>query len=254
MGNEVRSNNGDKPQKSINDLPDEIVRLILEYANTCEREGYITLPDVMHELSRVYAPTMSLSPPGVSFDVSDESPPDLALLDARRVCKRWYDISETIIYRRVGHWLKPAAGNRVMGLFVEHFYEKRRAARCYGQTHAVKLEHGDLLHCIVAHHRESNRTRMHFLRRTMYESFDRAPGSTQEWDGCDCLHTTSVDMATGNDFLIAMLTRSELEKTTQLVWRGSFARSDSEMLVRCVKGLDMAREALKLSAWHEAEG
>ena len=132
MGNEVHSNNGKNTQLSINDLPDEIVRLILKYVNTCERENYFTLSDVMHELSKIYMVTTSLSPRGMSFDVSDESPPDLALLDARRVCKRRYVISETIIYRRVHNasWLRPAVGNRLKSWFMEHFHQRHWAASC----------------------------------------------------------------------------------------------------------------------------
>lgn len=92
---------------------------------------------------------------------------------------------------------------------------------------------------------------MHFLRRPAYAPADQAPGSNQkyQWEGCDCVHPVSAAVATGNDFLIDMLTGNELEKATQLVWRESFTNSDSEVSARCVHALDMARQFLKVSEW-----
>lgn len=243
-------------RRHINNLPPEILRLILEYANTCNAPHYVTLKEILQAVSQIQPQECVFNIPGLPFSVSDQAPPLLALLWARQVCRLWQTISDEIIYEDLSpdNWLRPEIGDQFLDFLRHHLEQRELSEHCYAQTHTmtktILADHDPsynfvVLHLMVIHHMLDRQMSFHVFRQTpkSYTAFPSISRDQQIWPGCDCIRPQSAGVAIGTPFIHVLASDNELQKVVQLVWRTTF-RLGSNQLIAGLQHLAVARRLL----------
>lgn len=106
-------------------------------------------------------------------------------------------------------------------------------------------EISEVLHLIVVHHREDQKTLIRVFRQKprLYTASPPVSQDKQLWPYCDCTRPQSAGIATGTAFVRMLASDNELQKVVQLVWRTSFRMGNNQLLVG-LQHLAIARRLL----------